>query len=457
MRSRLITGALGALALACPALAHATATSGEITASREAAVAYLRGQQAANGSFAGFGGEWTLTALAAAKVAAANVKTTEGATDARTYYRNLIGEPSTWPGGSTPPVTDFETAALAAYAAGIDPARVSANQNLIAQIVARQGSQPGYYGEAGFINGTVFGLLALADTHTTAGARRVPSALLTQSIEALLANQHTDGGWTFVTAAGNKEALEGPAEAELTGAAMAALCGAGVSPSSSAMVSARHFLAADLAAEPSGSGAFATEFGPNTDSNAWAVEGLNACGLPAQSAELTTAKRKTPIDFLISQQLAGGGFRIEPAETTPNLYSTQDALRALAKGGFTAPPPNPGGTVPRWVYQSTFTPGVAAEVTVIVNGTPPLRSCAVTLAPSTASTTLAAVLNAAKSSATPAGCVTQFAPESGNGAITQINGQTVAGGWRVSIDGGKELEATRFRKVGLGATIYLLP
>lgn len=458
MRSRVLAGAALALALTCPALAHA-ASGSEVKNAKETAVSYVRSQQSSSGAFTAFGGEWTLSALAAAGVAAAEVKTSETATDARSYYRSLVGNPATWPGGSEPPVTDYETAALAAYAAGIDPGRVSADQNLIAQVIARyQLARPGYYGEPGLLNGTVFGLLTLADARTTAGRQRVPASLLAPSVEAVRANQHSDGGWSYTTAAGSKEALEAPAEAEFTGATMAALCGAGVSPSDPAIVDAEHFLAADLQAETAGTGAFAAEFGPNTDTNAWAVEGLNACGLQAQSAALTSARGKTPLDFIISQQLAGGGFRYEPAEAGANLYSSQDALRALAKGGFTAKPPLPKNGAPRWSYQATFTAGVRAQVSVLVAGTP-VHPCAVSVLPSATTVSLAEVLETAQRAATPAGCVTELGPASGTGPIVSVNGQTppAGGSWRVSIDGGTEKEARRSTRVGLGATVYLWP
>ena len=140
---------LAGLALALPTSASA-ATTHEISAATNGAVSYVKSTQKSDGSFGEFGEEWALSALASAGVAAANVKQGEGATDARTYYRNLIGDTATWPEGSERPVGDFETAALAAYAAGIDPARVSPTQNLIAQIVAHyQPTSPGNYGEPG--------------------------------------------------------------------------------------------------------------------------------------------------------------------------------------------------------------------------------------------------------------------------------------------------------------------
>jgi len=457
----------GLCALALPSSASA-ATRTQIKHAKAAGLSYVESQQQANGSFPGdpgdpsfeFGGEWALTALAAAHVAPASVKLNGTATDARTYYRELIGDTATWPGTSEPLVEDFETATLAAYAAGIDPARVSATQNLIAQIIAGyQPSSPGYYGEPALFNATVFGLLALADGKTRMGKQRVPQALLEASVTVVRKNQHTDGGWSYQKAEGSKTALESPAEVELTGAAMAALCGAGVSAGDPAIVAAKDYLVGQLQAEPFGSGAFETEFGPNTDSNAWAVEGLNACGISPQGVEFTTAQGKTPLDFLVSQQLAGGGFGYEVGEENPNFYSSQDALRALAGGGFTAAPPKPTGAA-RWVYETQFSTSksVTALLSLIIDrGSGPLGVCAVKMSPEATKTTLADVLQAAEGSAEPAGCVTGFSPTSGSGAITSIDGapSPPAADWKVSVDGGHERQAKRNTTIEIGDTIYL--
>jgi len=64
-----------------------------------------------------------IEAGSAAGTAAANVRKTETSTNARTWYRELVGNTKTWPETSKPAVTEFEKAALVAYAAGIDPAR----------------------------------------------------------------------------------------------------------------------------------------------------------------------------------------------------------------------------------------------------------------------------------------------------------------------------------------------
>jgi hypothetical protein len=210
----------------------------------------------------------------------------------------------------------------------------------------------------------------------------------------------------------------------------------------------------------SASGAFAAEFGANTDSNAWAVQGLDACGIDPQGAAFTTPAGKTPIDFLISQQLPSGAFKYLPSETTANEYASQDAVRALAAGGFVAPPPKPK-RAKQWLAEKQFstsasTPGL---LTLIVDsGSAPLAACAVKVAPAATKAKLAAVLTAAEASSSPAGCVSSFGPSTGKGSITQINGLPGSPGataWQLSIDGGSPKQAKGSTAIHLGDTIYL--
>jgi hypothetical protein len=443
--------ALTAGALLLPARAAATSSAKEVKAATQAGAAYLKTLQQPSG---GFETDWVLGALAAAGDAAANVKAPGAATDARSYYRELVGDPAAWP-GSEPSPSDFERAALNAYAAGIDPARVSVAQNLIAQIASYYDpSDPGYYGGTSNFTSTVFAAVALGETRTRSGAQRMPQALLEKSIAALEANQHDDGGWTYQKAAGEPSKLAEPAEPDETGAVMAALCSAGVSAGSATIVDAENYLKGDLV---DSTGAFNAPFGANTDSNAWAVQGLNVCGIDPQGPGFTTAMGKTPIDFLISQQVSGGGFLYEAGEAEANEYSSQDAVRALSGAGFTARPPAAKGAS-RWVFESRFQPGQQSLLTLIVNnGTSNLKVCAVSLSPTGASIKLATLLEAAETSSTPAGCVSSFAPTSGTGAITQVNGSPTPAEpkWDVSIDGGGEKEAKRTSKIALGDTIYL--
>src|SRR3984957_61914 len=257
--------------LLLPATASATSSKAEIEASVAKGVTYLEGLQETSG---GFPSDWDINSLAAAGVAAANVKKAGAETDARTWYRKLVGNETAtkWPKEAL--VTEYERAALIAYAAGIDPARVAKTQNLIAGIASYyQPENAGYYGPPGNFNGTVFALLALADTKTTSGAQRVPNVLFKKSIEVIEKNQHTDGGWAWEKAEGNEAKLKAVAEPDMTGAAMAALCNAHVESSSTVVKKGEAYLKTLLAAS---TGAFSSEFGANTDSNAWGVQGLDA-------------------------------------------------------------------------------------------------------------------------------------------------------------------------------------
>lgn len=450
-----------ALTAACAALsaptALATSSGAQVQAATTKGVEYLRTLQQPNGEIAGSGGDWSLTAFAAAGVASANVKQGEGGEDARTWYRGVVANPATWPGGEEPAVTEFERASLVIDAAGVDPARVSKQQNLIAQIVGHyQPESPGYYGTPGLFNGTVFGLLALDGAKTTKGSQRIPQALLNKSVEVIRNNQHTNGGWTYQKVEGNEKGVKSASEPDMTGAAMAALCGAGVPNTDPAVVKGKEYLKSLLVAK---TGAFSVSFGVNTDSNAWAVQGLNTCGINAQATEFTTSEGKTPIDFLISQQLSSGAFKYQPSGTSANEYSSQDAVRALADGGFDPQAPR-AKEAPKWLAEKSFdpSPGVDGLLALVIdNGTAALDPCEVKIAPQATKTKLSKLLEAAESASSPSGCVTSFTAIKGTGPITQINGapDPAQASWNVSIDGGPAEEAKGSRAIKLGDTIYL--
>lgn len=409
-----------------------------------------------------FGGDWALTSLASAGKAAAEV--TRGKTNARTWYENLI-DPATWPEESEYRAGDYEKAALVAYAAGLEPARVSVERNLIANIISEyQTANPGYYGLPSVFEDTIFGVLGLADTKTISGLERIPSALLQQSVEVVERNQHTDGGWNYERAEDDKEITESVAETDTTGAALAALCTSGVENETekTSVTKGEEFLKKTLETN----GGFEYVYGkPNTDSNAWAVQGLKACGVSMEKYTNGEKEAKTPIEFLEANQIKTkgaeeGGFAEEKGGTA-NYYASQDAVRALAKGGFTAEPPAPKSKeLPQWKFVEKFSTEKSSPLALIINNGSSLKVCSVTVkAGSTAeesSISLLKILEKAKaggSEVKPSGCVSSFEPTSGSGAITHING--TAASWKVSLDGGGEATAELGTKVELGAVIYL--
>lgn len=458
LRRPVITAAavIGAFALTTLPAA-ATSTPAQITTSKTNGVTYLKSLQAADGSYAGSGlsNEWAFSAFAAAGTATVDV-TPGGDTskNARTVYRNLLSTAS-WPSAS-PVVTDYERATLNGYAAGIDPARVSASRNLVADIYGYwQTAEAGYFGPSANFNGTVFAALALNGAKTQAGQQRVPQSLRDAMVTRLRANQHNDGGWNYGKAEGNASQLAATSDIDMTGAAMAALCVSGVPNTDTDIVQAKTFLKSKLVA---GSGAFNGMFGVNTDSNGWGVSGLNACGINPQTGDFLTSMGKTPVDFLIAQQFnPGGGFKYLPSDTGPSAYASIDGLRAVAGGGFTATPPvpvTPGA--PQWVGQTSFTPGTASKLALTVDdGAGGLKVCSVTLTPTGGTTTLGTVLDAATGAATPSGCVTGVTPSSGTGTITTVNGKANSGSntWKVSVDGSSFAAATRQQVINVGDTI----
>ncbi|BAG18476.1 MULTISPECIES: hypothetical protein [Streptomyces] len=453
-----VPAALGALALGTLP-AFATSTPAQIATSKTNGVAYIKSLQAADGSYAGSGlsNEWAFSALAAAGTAVVDVAPGGDTTkNARTVYRNLLSTAG-WP-SATPVVTDYERGALNAYAAGIDPARVSASRNLVADIYAYwQTAESGYFGPSANFNGTVFAALALRGAKTQAGTARIPQTLTDSIVARLRANQHNDGGWTYQKVEGNPTGLASASDIDMTGAAMAALCVSGVPSTDTDVVQAKNFLKGKLVAS---SGAFNSLYGVNTSSNGWGIAGLNACGINPQSADFTTVPGKTPVDFLIANQYnPAGGFKYKPADTVPSAYSSIDALRAVAGGGFTTAPPVPATPgAPQWVAQPAFTAGTATKLALTVDdGAGNLKVCSVAFTPTGTTTTLGDVLAAAMSAATPSGCVTSVTPASGTGTITAVNGKANSGSntWKVSVDGSAFAGALREKTINVGDTIAL--
>ena len=444
---RLLPAGAAAAALFCAPSAGATSTPQQVSTAVKAGASYLEELQESSGLFET---DWVLGALAASGQPASGVKSGAGP-DARSAYRSLVGNPSTWPGAGAG-VADFERAALNAYAAGIDPARVSARQNLLARIVAYYDTAaPGWYGGSEAFTATVVAALALEDTPTRKDKPRMPAALLAETAMVLEENQHSDGGWSYLKVQGNQGEIESEAEPDETGAVLAALCGAGVPTSSSTVTRGVAYLQGDLQSD----GSFAAPFGPNTDSNAWAVQGLTACGINPQEAAFTSASGHTPVDFLIAGQLAGGGFVYEHGEASANEYSSQDAVRALAGGTFTATPPKGKGG--QFVYEKAFTPGISSQLALVLATAGGLKACAVTIDPTASKATLGAVLAAAQAASEPAGCVTGYSPTTGKGKITTIDGTSATAGhpWQVSLDGARAATAKLATKVVIGDTVYL--
>jgi hypothetical protein len=422
-----------------PTTAMATSTQEQVDTAVNDAVEYVRAQQdPTTGEPLGFehgpfSSDWVATALAAAGVNSADVAGGGGAS-LQDFLSAEYGEsPGWWTGIPNFTVEGYARATLVAYGAGIDPARVSADSNLPAQIAGTWNPAAGSFGEPN-VEAAALGILALATTPTPAWA-------LGPAVSYLRQSQEGDGTWTYLVRT----------PAEMTGAAIAALCATGVPAYDPQVASALAYLRGQQI-EATG----AIESG-NAESTARVLSGLNACGIDPQSTAWTTTTGKTPVDYLLSLQAPSGpeagGFAYETGEP-PNLYSTGEALRAIAGGVFTAPPP------PR---SDPSQPSVRPAPTVAA-GTPVPHLLAIELAPGNvrickltapARAPLAQVLSAVKAGSYPAGCVTSFSAADGH--VESIDGVSPPGEdetWLLRLDRSAETPAGD-QPVGFGDLIAL--
>jgi hypothetical protein len=440
-----LLSALGALLIAfagLPASAAATSTQGEIDSAIAKALAFATAQgDAATGEppeydrTSLYSGEWLASGYAAAGLSAADL----GSAPDPSLQDFLFGElAGFWddPSVLAPEYTD--RLILVADAAGIDTARISPTQNLPAELAATWKPAAGGFGEPNTFS-TAWGVLALRTTPLPVWALAPPLAYLR-------ADQHPDGGWSFYSRATGEESSP-----DITAAAVGALCAAGVPAYDPAVSDGLAYLHA-LQVKATGA-IFNPEFGENIDTSSWTVNALNACGIDPQSSAWTTADGKTPIDHILSLQLAEGGFAWVAGEPwfPP---STGHALRALAGYGFAV------GPAPR---QDPAQPTVR-PVPAVAAGTPVPHLLAIELAPGNVrlcevtapvGASLTEVLAAARGDSLPAGCVTSLS--TAGGEIEAIDGFAPEGtgeAWLVRLDRDAAAVAGQ-QSVGFGDVISL--
>jgi hypothetical protein len=432
---------VAALALACAGAATA-ATDQQVDQAVASAADWLAGRQLADGSFGpnnGLDPAWALLGLAGAGRHAADLRP-GGLPSAPSAQDGQLAiwtgaDASAWWAFANEQATDWERAILEAHAAGLQPTRLSTSRNLLAGLA-------GYYRDGWFtssrslFNHTLFGLLALS-------ALPVPQALLNRTAAILDANQHDDGGWTSFPSA-DPATQARASDIDSTGAALAALCGAGRSAADPVVADGIAFLRASRA--PNGA------IG-NTSSTGWALDGMGACGVRRGAAGWTAGDEQA-IDWLLAGQLASGpdaGAWGAPGH--PDADATQDALRALASPAFVVDPPARANPLdPRVRPAPAVATGTVVPVALVVDrGRGDARLCA-TQAP--AGATVLAVLEAARAASQPPGCVSALGVD--GSVVTSIDGSagTPAGGWRASLDGGAE-SAAGAQAVPFGAVLSL--
>jgi hypothetical protein len=415
--------------------AAAAVTQAEATAAATRGAEWMKLLQEPSGELASFGGDWSMIGLASVGINAADVRVSPTEPSAQDFYLSLwTGEPP-----ALFSATDFERAILAGYAGGLEPARLDAHTNLIADLAAQFNGHE--LGEKGATNADVFGVLALS-------AVDAPSAVIDTLAQTVREQQDADGGWNF--AAGTKKS-----EADLTGAAIAALCTAGVPSTDPAIVRAEGYL---HTVQDTATGGFVNPTA-NTDSTAWVVSGLDTCKIDPQAAAWTTTEGNTPIDFLLAQQNEDGSFQRHAHDEEEDFYATQDAVRALSGTGFiVAPPSREQAGAPAVRPAPTVAAGTPVPMTLVIDsgghvtGGSSIRMCKVT-APVGA--TVAQLLTAASEESLPSYCLSDISLHGGR--IDRVNGVSAEPGrtaWEIS-RGGAVDEPEANGTVGLGALVQL--
>ncbi len=202
-------------------------------------------------------------------------------------------------------------AALAAEALGLDPKAVGGT-DLIAKIGAGFDSATGKYAPGDDFSQAI-AMIGLACTGNS-----VPAG----AVEALQDAQLDPGGWGF----------GGTADPDTTAIAVQALVAAGVAADHPSVIGGHEYL---LAAQGTDGGWGYDVAASNASSTAFVVQALLALGEDPESAAYTKSG-VTPVEYLLSQQLANGSF----AGFDPT-YATNQVLPALAGRTFCDAPETP--------------------------------------------------------------------------------------------------------------------
>jgi energy-coupling factor transport system substrate-specific component len=316
---------LAVLVVGLPAPPRAAAAAGPA-----AAVSWLRSQQNPDGGWGSSPKEKSslaMTCWAMLGLEAAGENPFDLAAGGKTpvdYLRANAGELKS-PG-------DLARTILALEGAGADP-RHFAGENLVAALLGKRRADGSY---EDWPNSTAFAVIALR----AAGA----TGSLQSSLEWLRKAQNDDGGWGDVPGS--------PSTADGTGAVMQAL-----SPGSKTAHRGLSYLRE--AQRPGGGFPLGGNGIVNTQSSAWAIQGILAVGGDPGSYR---RGGKSALDYLASQQAGDGHYRYSKSSDQTPVWVTSDVLVAASGKYFPiAPPPREKPSEPKPKSQSSPSQSTSAS------------------------------------------------------------------------------------------------
>ena len=327
------TGRIAAILIAV-LLLGAFASTRAVAAAKggpEAAATWLEGAQNEDGGWGEKPGAvsgqemtgWAMLGLEAAGVNPLDVTT--GGNSPIAFLQGALGEVQS-PG-------DLARTILALEGAGVEP-REFGGRNLIAALLAKRRSDGSY---EGWPNSTAYAVLAL---------RSAGIANVADSVEWLRGVQNEDGGWGDVEGA--------PSNADGTGAVLQVL-----SPSSQAAKRAVGYLR--QVQQKGGGYRLGGNGALNTQSTAWAVEGLLAAG--ANPAEFKRGG-VSALGYIEGNQAGDGHYRYSSKSDQTPVWVTGQVLVAAASKylPLEAPPRAPKPKVPSPTRTPTPTPTPLPEI-----------------------------------------------------------------------------------------------
>lgn len=278
----------------------------------EAAVGWMGSVQNADGGFGPSPGDdssivttsWAILGLAAAGVNAHDLPGRSGASPVDFLRQNAAKVKSTG---------DIARTILALNAAGVEP-RKFAGRNLIAELHKRRRAD-GSWEE--WPNSTAIAVIALRQSGATGGLRK--------SLDWLRDSQGEDGGWGARVGA--------PSDPDSTGTVLQALGGDRTVKRAVAYLRGVQ--------RPSGGTPLTPGSAPNTQSTAWAMQGLLSVGINPKG--FRAGGDKSAHEFLTAMQTPDGHFRYSAGNDKTPTWVTAQALVAAAGKWFpvAAPPRKP--------------------------------------------------------------------------------------------------------------------
>jgi energy-coupling factor transport system substrate-specific component len=290
------------LALLLPAIVPAPAKA----ADTDRAVSWLEAVQNADGGFGPSAGDvsgaaitgWVMLGLEAAGRNPLDVaRLGKSPVD---FLRASVGEVSS--------SGDLARTIVALEGAGVDP-RSFAGHDLVEELLQRRAENGSFNGWPGT---TSFSVIALRVAGADGG--------LGQTLSWLGDAQNDDGGWGDVPAP--------PSNSDVTGSVMQAI------PETKAAGKALSYLRKHQ--RPSGGFALGGSGGVNTQSTAWAIQGMIAVG--ADPAAITSGGNSA-FDYIASQQAGDGHYRYSASSDQTPVWVTGEVLVAAAGEALPIPPP----------------------------------------------------------------------------------------------------------------------